>query len=151
MKILVDADACPVVSIIERVAKEKSIPLVLFCDTSHIMTSDYAKVVTVDKGADAVDFVLISSLRRGDVVVTQDYGVAAMALGKTEYVIHQNGRFYTNENIEQMLYERHMNKKLRRTSKSHGKGPKKRTKEDDQRFEAAFRILIGKMLKENDG
>ncbi|BCN32428.1 YaiI/YqxD family protein [Anaeromicropila herbilytica] len=149
MKILVDADACPVVSIIEKVAKEKSIPLVLFCDTSHIMTSNYAKVVTVDKGADAVDFVLISSLERGDVVVTQDYGVAAMALGKTEYVIHQNGRFYTNENIEQMLYERHMKKKLRRTSKFHGKGPKKRTKEDDQRFEASFRVLIERMLRED--
>jgi uncharacterized protein YaiI (UPF0178 family) len=147
MKILIDADACPVVSIVEKVAKEKEIPLVLFCDTSHIMSSQYAKIVTVDKGADAVDFVLIRNLEKEDIVVTQDYGVAAMALGKGGYPIHQNGKVYTNENIDQMLYERHMAKKLRRTNKYHGKGPKKRTKEDDQHFEMSFRMLLQKVMK----
>lgn len=149
MEILIDADACPVVSIVEKIAKEKNIPVTLFCDTSHIMNSEYAKVVTVDKGADAVDFVLIRNLNKGDVVVTQDYGVAAMALGKGSYPIHQNGKVYTNENIDQMLYERHMAKKLRRTSKIHGKGPKKRTKEDDQYFESSFRKLLSEIQNNN--
>lgn len=148
MKILVDADACPVVKIVEKVAQEKEIPLILICDTSHVMSSDYAQVIIVDKGADSADFALIGKSVRGDIVVTQDYGVAAMALGKGVHVIHQSGREYTNENIDQMLFERHMSKKARRSSsKFHGKGPKKRTEEDDIRFESSFRRLVDEGLK----
>ncbi|WP_394921382.1 YaiI/YqxD family protein [uncultured Robinsoniella sp.] len=148
MKILVDADACPVVKIVEKVAQEKEIPLILICDTSHVMSSDYAQVIIVDKGADSADFALIGKSVKGDIVVTQDYGVAAMALGKGVHVIHQSGREYTNENIDQMLFERHMSKKARRSSsKFHGKGPKKRTEEDDIRFESAFRRLVDEGLK----
>lgn len=143
MKILVDADACPVVGIVEAVSKEKGISLILICDTSHVMSSNYAQVIIVDKGADSADFALIGKADRGDIVVTQDYGVAAMALGKGVYAIHQSGKVYTNENIDQMLYERHLSKKARRSSsKYHSKGPKKRTEEDDIRFEAAFRRLM---------
>lgn len=143
MKILVDADACPVVKITEKVAKEKDIALILVCDTSHVMSSDYAQVMIVDKGADSADFALIGRSARGDIVVTQDYGVAAMALGKGVYVIHQSGKEYTNENIDQMLFERHLSKKARRSSsKFYGKGPGKRTEEDDIRFETAFRRLV---------
>lgn len=148
MKILVDADACPVVKIVEKVAQEKEIPLILICDTSHVMSSDYAQVIIVEKGADSADFALIGKSVRGDIVVTQDYGVAAMALGKGVHVIHQSGREYTNENIDQMLFERHMSKKARRSSsKFHGKGPKKRTEEDDIRFESSFRRLVDEGLK----
>lgn len=147
MKILVDADACPVVRIIEKIAKEKDIPLILLCDTSHLLSSDYAKVVTVDRGTDAVDFALIGKASMGDVIVTQDYGVAAMALSKRVYAIHQSGKEYTNENIDQMLFERHMSKKARRSSgKFHGKGPKKRTEEDNLCFEQAFRKLLTRII-----
>ena len=80
-------------------------------------------------------------------MVSQDYGVAAMALGKGAYAIHQSGKWYTNENIDQMLMERHLNKKARRASqKKHLKGPKKRTKEDDERFSESFEKLIQKAL-----
>lgn len=148
MKILIDADACPVVSIVEKIAKEKNISLILLCDTSHILTSEYAEVVTVDRGADSVDFALISKAKMGDIVVTQDYGVAAMALGKKVYAIHQSGKWYTDKNIDQMLFERHLSKKARRSSsKFHGKGPKKRTDEDDIRFEMSFRKLIAETEK----
>ena len=143
MKILIDGDACPVVGIVKRVAKEKQIPLIIFCDTSHIMRTDYGEVVTIGKGADAVDFALINRSQNGDIIVTQDYGVAAMALGKGTHPIHQSGKWYTNENIDQMLMERHVAKEIRRGSKkSHLKGPKKRTQEDDENFEASFRRLI---------
>lgn len=81
MKIYVDADACPVVCIVERMAKKYDISCVLLCDTNYIMASDYSEVITVGAGADAVDFRLIALLSRGDICVTQDYGVAAMALG----------------------------------------------------------------------
>ena len=66
-----------------------------------------------------------------------------MALGKGAYAIHQSGKWYTNENIDQMLMERHLNKKVRRSShKNHMKGPRKRTEEDDVRFAQSFEKLI---------
>lgn len=136
MKILVDADACPVVSIVERTAKKYEIPVILLCDTNHVLQSDYSEVKVIGAGADAVDFALVGLCRKGNLVVTQDYGVAAMILGKGAYGIHQSGKWYTNENIDQMLMERHISKKARRSkSKHHLKGPAKRTTEDDIRFE----------------
>lgn len=98
MTIFVDADACPVTGIVETVAKEYQLPVVLLCDTNHILTSDYSTVRVIDAGRDAVDFALINLVQKGDIVVTQDYGVAAMALGREAHAIHQSGRWYTNEN-----------------------------------------------------
>ena len=104
-------------------------------------------VIIVGAGADAVDFKLISLCHQGDIVVTQDYGVAAMALGKKAYAIHQSGKWYTDENIDQMLMERHLAKKARRSSsKNHLKGPHKRTAEDDQRFAENFEKLLMKAM-----
>lgn len=145
MKIFVDADACPVVEIVEDIATKYNIPVTLLCDTNHVLTSDYSEVIVVGAGADAVDYKLISICHRGDIVVTQDYGVAAMALGKGAFAIHQSGKWYTNENIDQMLMERHLNKKARRaSSRNHIKGPRKRTDEDDQRFAESFEKLLRK-------
>lgn len=145
MKIFVDADACPVVDIVEDIATKYNIPVMLLCDTNHVLISDYSEVIVVGAGADAVDYKLISICHRGDIVVTQDYGVAAMALGKGAFAIHQSGKWYTNENIDQMLMERHLNKKARRaSSRNHIKGPRKRTDEDDQRFAESFEKLLRK-------
>lgn len=149
MQVYVDADACPVVGIVEKIAKKYQVPVTLLCDTNHVLTSDYSEVVVVGAGADAVDYKLIALCHRGDIVVSQDYGVAAMALGKGAYAIHQSGKWYTNENIDQMLMERHLNKKARRASrKNHLKGQKKRTEEDDERFAGSFERLIKKALGE---
>lgn len=146
MKILVDADACPVIAIIEKVAKEYQVAVTLFCDTSHILNSDYSEIVTVSKGADAVDFMIIKRGQKKDIVITQDYGVAAMALGKGLYALHQSGKRYTNENIDQMMFERHLAKKARRSSSHyHGKGPKKRAKEDDEHFEESLRKVMNEL------
>ena len=143
VQIFVDADACPVVGIVEEIAEKYNIPTTLLCDTNHILYSDYSEVIVVGAGADAVDYKLISICHKGDVVVSQDYGVAAMALGKGAYAIHQSGKWYTNENIDQMLMERHLNKKVRRSShKNHMKGPRKRTEEDDVRFAQSFEKLV---------
>ena len=150
MKIFVDADACPVVGIVEELAKKYTILVTLLCDTNHVISSDYSEVIVVGAGADAVDYKLISICHKGDMVVSQDYGVAAMALGKGVYAIHQSGRWYTNENIDQMLMERHLNKKARRsTHKSHMKGPRKRTPEDDERFAQSFEKMV-LMAQENE-
>ena len=147
MQILVDADACPVVGIVEKIAKQNNISCTLLCDTNHVMNSDYSAVKIIGAGADAVDYALINICQKGDIVVSQDYGVAAMALGKGAYAIHQSGKWYTNENIEQMLMERHMAKKARMgKGKKHLKGPSKRTDEDDKRFEDSFVRLIYKAM-----
>lgn len=143
MQIYVDADACPVVGIVEEIAEKHKIPVTLLCDTNHVLYSEYSDVIVVGAGADAVDYKLIGVCQKGDIVVSQDYGVAAMALGKGAYAIHQSGRWYTNDNMDQMLMERHLNKKARRSShKNHVKGPKKRTKEDNERFAHSFEKMI---------
>ena len=92
MKIFVDADACPVVDIVEDIATKYNIPVTLLCDTNHVLTSDYSEVIVVGAGADAVDYKLISICHRGDIVVTQDYGVAAWQ------------RCVCNSSVGQMVY-----------------------------------------------
>ena len=149
MKILVDADACPVVTIVEEIAEKYGIPVILLCDTNHVLRSEYSEIKLIGAGADAVDFALVGICEKGDLVVTQDYGVAAMILGKGAYGIHQSGKWYTNENIDQMLIERHLSKKARRSkSKHHIKGPAKRTAEDDRRFRESLEQLIRKIKSE---
>lgn len=123
---MIDADACPVVRITEQVAREKGVPVTLLCDTNHELQSDYSEVITVGTGADAVDFKLVNICQKGDLVVMQDYGVVALFLGKGAYGIHQSGRWYTNENINQMLMECHRAKKARNAKKKyHLKGSAK--------------------------
>ena len=147
MRIYVDADACPVISIVEQVAEKNNIAVTLLCDTNHVLYSDYSEVKVIGAGADAVDFALINLCKRNDIVVTQDYGVATMALGKGALAIHQSGKWYIDENIDQMLMERHLGKKMRRASgKNHLKGSKKRTMEDDIRFAQLFERLIRSIM-----
>ncbi len=147
MVVLIDADACPVVRIAENLAKKYAIPCILLCDTNHVLQSDYSQVRTIGAGADAVDFALINLCHQGDVVITQDYGVAALALGKKAYAIHQSGKIYTDDNIDGLLMQRHLTKKARRSSgKVHLKGPAKRTAEDDQRFQVSFEQLLQKAM-----
>ena len=142
MKILVDADACPVVRLVEQTAQKHGIPVTLLCDDNHVMYSDISEVRIIGAGADAVDFALINLCRKGDIVVTQDYGVAALALGRCAYAIHQSGTWYTQENIDSMLMQRHLARKARMSGKHHFKGPKKRTREDDEAFLRSFEALI---------
>ena len=143
MHIFVDADACPVVHIIEKAAMSHHIPVTLLCDTSHVLHTDYSEVRYIGAGPEAVDLALVNLCTRNDIVVTQDYGVAAMALGKGAHAIHQSGLWYTDDNIDQMLMERYFTKKARRSSsKCHLKGPAKRTALDDAAFEEAFERMI---------
>ncbi|MBH1940400.1 YaiI/YqxD family protein [Mobilitalea sibirica] len=149
MKILVDADACPVKEIIESIAGEFQLPVLMFIDTSHILFSSYSEVIMVSKAPDAVDFALINRVAKGDIVVTQDYGVAAMALGKGAYAIHYNGKIYTDKNIDRMLMERHIAKNARRSGERVGNHQKKRTTEQDQNFALSFYRLC-ENVKENN-
>lgn len=148
MTVYIDADACPVIQIAEGIARKHSLPVVLLCDTSHLLTSDYSTVRIIGAGADAVDLALINLCCRGDIVITQDYGVAALALGKGAKAIHQSGMWYTDENIDRLLMERHLARKARQSGKHHLKGPAKRTDEDDRRFAESFEQLIA-LTEEN--
>lgn len=137
MKILIDADGCPVTKIALSVAKEREIPVVIVCDTAHEFNDDYAEIVVVDKGADSADFKLVNLANSGDVVITQDYGLAAMCLSKNVNVLSQNGLVYTSDNIDSLLLSRHTAKKIR-NSGGRLKGPSKRTKQQDEDFKKAL-------------
>jgi uncharacterized protein len=144
MKILVDADACPVKDIIVKIAKINKISVLMFVDTSHLLVDGYSEVITVDKAKDSVDIALINKASKGDIVITQDYGLAAMVLGKGGVAINQNGLLYTTENMDRLLFERHLSQKARRSKIRTGK-IKKRTKVDNNSFEKAFMEQIESM------
>ena len=147
MKILVDADACPVKEIIVKHAKICRLPVVMLLDTSHILNDGYSTVITVDKGHDSADLRLANLLEAGDLVVTQDFGVAALALGKRARAINQNGMIYNDSNMDQLLFERHLGQKVRRAG-GRTTGAKKRTRQDDVDFERAFVRLLQEMGNE---
>ena len=141
MKILIDADGCPVVSETIKIAAEFKINVLLLCDTAHIMQREGAETIVVSQGADAVDFALVNRVVSGDLVITQDYGLAAMVLSKQAYVLNQNGFQYTNENIDSLLHTRYVSKKIRNAG-GRVKGPKKRQKLDNANFENGLRKLL---------
>lgn len=142
MRILVDGDACPVKEIIIRIAKAHHVPVDMYIDSSHYFQDDYAKTIIIGKGKDAVDFALISKAQKGDIIVTGDYGVATMALSKGAHCIHPNGFIYSNENMDRLLMERHLSAKARKAKKSYTK-MKKRSEEQDVKFEKNFTKLVG--------
>ncbi len=144
MRILIDGDGCPVVDLTIKISRKFNIEVIIMCDTSHIFNKDGAKTMVFSKGADSVDFALINLLKKDDIVITQDYGLAAMAINKASYVINQNGLIYSNENIDRLLYSRHISKKIRKSG-GRTKGPKKRTKEDDLNFERILTEICDKL------
>ena len=144
MRILIDGDGCPAVDLIIKISRKFNIEVIIMCDTSHIFNKDGAKTMVFSKGADSVDFALINLLKKDDIVITQDYGLAAMAINKASYVINQNGLIYSNENIDRLLYSRHISKKIRKSG-GRTKGPKKRTKEDDLNFERILTEICDKL------
>lgn len=133
MKIVVDADACPGKEIIENTAKKYNLEVILYCDINHVINSSYSTVKYMDSGFQSVDMAVANAAAKGDIVVTQDFGVAAMALGKKAFAISPKGHIYDDENIERLLFERHLSAKVRRGG-GRTSNPKKRTEEDDERL-----------------
>jgi len=145
VKVLIDADACPVVDLALSVSSEFEIETILFCDTSHRVERDNVITIIVPKGPDSVDFTLVNALSKHDIVITQDYGLAAMVLARGGYHIDQNGREMSNENIERLLDMRHVGQKIRRAG-GRTKGPKKRTQENNISFEMKFRQICERAI-----
>ena len=141
MKILIDADGCPVVDLSVAAAKKHGTECVIICDTSHVFDKDGARTVVVEKGADSADFKIVNMLSKGDLVVTQDYGLAAMCLARGAAVISQNGLVYNDKNIDELLFSRYVSKKVR-LSGGRLKVPHKRTAEQDEKFKETVEKLL---------
>ncbi len=141
MNLLIDADGCPVVDIAIRLCKEFAVPCYLLCDTAHEFHRECARTLVFDKGPDSVDYALVNRIMPGDVVITQDYGLASMCLARNARVLHQNGWEYTQDNIDALLWERHSARKFR-ASGGRSKGPAKRTAQQNEAFEKALRSLL---------
>lgn len=145
MKIYVDADGCPVVDIAIKLAKEYKLEIIVVKNYAHIINDDYATIVTVDISRDSADYYIVNKVKKGDIVISQDYGFAAMAMSKEAICITQNGLVISNENIDGMLNSRHINQKMRREKKIYTK-IKKRNPLANVQFEKSLRILIEKHL-----
>lgn len=141
MKIIIDGDACPSINKIENLAKTHNINIDIVTDTSHIIDSEYSRVIICDKGNQSVDIFVASNCKSNDIVVTQDYGLAVMCLGKKAKVINPKGMIYDENNIDGLLLNRHINQKLRKIG-THVKGPKKRSIQDEEKLIKNLERLI---------
>ena len=142
MIIYIDADGCPVVDIAVKLSNQTGAECIIICDTSHVFEKPGAKTITVPRGNDSVDFVLVNMVQKGDIVITQDFGLAAMCLSKGAIPINQNGVVYNDDNIDGMLMQRHTAKKIRMAG-GRLKGPSKRTDEQNKAFEKSLMKVIG--------
>lgn len=141
MRILIDADGCPVVDTTVRIAVENNIECIILCDTSHFFEKAGAITITVSKGPDSVDFKLVNMLKSGDIVITQDYGLAAMCLARKAIPISQDGMIYSNDNIDSLLMARHTARKIR-SSGGRLKGNPKRETFQNIEFEKRLNELL---------
>lgn len=141
MRVLIDADGCPVVGIAIRLCQKSGASCLLLCDTAHEFHRDGAQTLVFDKGADSVDYAVANRAEPGDIVITQDYGLASMCLARSARVLHQDGWEYTMDNIDALLLARHESRKFR-SSGGRAKGPKKRTNAQDRAFEAALQSML---------
>ena len=141
MRILIDADGCPVVDLTVSIARAHQTECLILCDTSHVFEKPGTATLTFSKGADSVDFALVNLLRPGDIVITQDYGLAAMCLARRARVLNQDGMEYTDENIDSLLLARHTAKKIR-NSGGRLKGPSRRKPDQDEAFARALRGIL---------
>ena len=145
MRILIDADGCPVTTQAIKIGNEYGVESIIFCDTSHEFNINNVRVITVGKGADSADFALVNEVKTGDIVISQDYGLSVMALAKGAIIINQNGLIINDFNIDTLLTSRHLAKKARRAGK-HLKGPSKRSAEQDEKFEKALRGILNEHI-----
>ena len=142
MTIFIDADGCPVVDATIKIAAKAQLNCIIVCNTAHVFQKEGATTITVPKGKDSVDFVLVNMIKKGDIVVTQDYGLAAMCLAREAIPIRQDGFMYTAENIGILLMQRHTAQKIRKAGKN-ARGLTSGLPRHDGSFEENLRELVG--------
>lgn len=141
MQVFVDADGCPVVDIAIKIAREYNLHIVVVKNYAVHLENDYAEIVTVDISSDSADYYIVNRIRTGDILISQDHGLAAMSLARGAICINQNGLIINKENIDGMLNRRHINKELRRKQGIYSKF-KKRNPAADKDFETSLRSII---------
>lgn len=147
MRIIVDGDACPGKQFIEKAAKENSLEVIIYCNYNHMIESEYSTVVFVDSTFQGVDMKIANEAKANDIIVTQDYGVAAMVLAKGAYAVNTKGYIYSNENIDRLLFERHISQKVRSSGGKHVSASKRKN-EDDVRLYNNILSIINKYINE---
>ena len=145
MRIFIDADGCPVVKHTMRIAIKRKIPVTVVKNHAVQIQSpnpQFVDVVTVDTSRDSADYYIANHLSSGDLVITQDYGLAAMVLAKNGHGMNQNGMVFNSFNIDQLLDRRHFNQEMRRKHKKHNSKFKKRTQADNDKYESALNAFL---------
>lgn len=145
MRIIVDADGCPVKEIIQDIAKKTGLDVLFVMNIAHEYSPEYGSVKFVDKSRERADIVIVNVIESGDLVVTQDYGLAAMVLAKKGHCMNQNGKVFNDMNIELLLHRRHLNREIRNRHKKYTK-TNKRTKDDDLNFKESLIRMIKEVL-----
>lgn len=150
MRILIDGDACPVTALIQKIAVCYGVSVVFFHSTCHYSnnTNDAGmEIIMVENESQAADMAIINKASKGDIVVTGDFGLASLVLGKKAYAISFNGMIYNEGNIDRLLFERHVSGVVRRSG-GRVKGPRKRCESDDKNFERSLNFLISQNMKD---
>ncbi|WP_027963641.1 YaiI/YqxD family protein [Halalkalibacillus halophilus] len=136
MKIFIDADACPVTNVVIEEAFKRDILVTLVKSYAHFSPNDQqpgVETIYVDSASEAADYKLIALVKQGDMIITQDYGLASLGLNKGCHVLHHKGFVYTHDNIDQLLQSRYLSA-MARKSGQRTKGPKAFTNQDQEKF-----------------
>lgn len=144
MTIYIDGDGCPVTNLTIEIGEMHDVEVVIVCDTAHVFDRD-VRVVVVSKGPDSVDFAMLKMVQQGDLVVTQDYGLAALCLTRRAHVIHQDGWFYLDDTIDGLLAVRQASRKMRQAGQR-VKGPSKRTQEQNDNFRKSLTDFLSQAI-----
>lgn len=143
-QIIIDGDACPVVSSVIELTQETGIFVTIIRSFSHFSTQidpEHVRTVYVDDGPESVDYKVVQLASSEDIVITQDYGLASLLLNKVKFVMHHKGLLFNDNNIQQLLDQRYINAQIRKQGGRH-KGPPPFTRQDRQHFEHQFKLLI---------
>ena len=143
MRLLIDGDACPDRQKVIELALHYGVEVLLFIDFAHVIEDERIQIIMCEVGKDSVDQMILSYLQEGDLLISQDYGLASILIDKIFGIINPSGFRYTKWNIDTLMFQRHMSAKERASGKR-TKGPKKR--EDNQ--DKIFREILEQIVKQ---
>ncbi|MGK0551678.1 YaiI/YqxD family protein [Enterococcus faecalis] len=151
MKLFIDGDGSPVKDVVIEVAQKQQLPVVIVTSIDHYTTKiypDFVSFIYVDQGADAADYKIVQLIGSGDLLITQDYGLASLVLPKGAVVLHQLGYEYTSKIISGLLAQRYVSSKIRQQG-GRTKGPKPFTQQDKLYFRQQLVKKLAKMTDSN--
>lgn len=146
LKIIIDGDASPVIDETVSLAKKYNLEVIIVKNYMHFIENDYADVISVDVSSDSADFKIANLADKGDIIISQDYGLAALAISQGAICVNQYGKLIDSNNIDLLLDRRHMNREIRKKHKVYSKF-KKRTKDDNKKFKKALEKIIQSHLQ----